>query len=184
MCENNKLSKTAKCGSAKEGCPHGAKIVSVEFLDGDDNTEISSKSDQFVNIERKQKWVDGKHVKNIDRLGQKPRVKVRFDKKGTHKFEVKLVPDANNITYTEKELKRNTNGRFKMEENWKPGTTKDDGTLIIEDLFISAAGGNIHTLIAKDAHKNQVKSTHGIVTRRLIYCQECEFQTIPTTHSI
>ena len=168
-----------KPGDTKEKCPlkkEKAKIVSVQFLDGDDDTELASNGKQFVNLPKEIKWVDGTHVLNVDRLTQKPRVKVRFNQKGSHKFKIKYETGNNNIAYSNAEKGRNDN--FKYETMEKEYTTDTDGTKIIpQDFFIAAAGKDDYNLVAKDEYKTPPVKSNSIQTHRLIYYQELKMDS-------
>ncbi|MBN2131066.1 MAG: hypothetical protein JW741_16305 [Sedimentisphaerales bacterium] len=170
-----------KAGSTKQECPlkkkkEKPKIVSVQFLDGDDDTELASNGKLFVNLPRETKWVDGTHVLNVDRLSQKPRVKVRFNQNGSHKFKVKYETGNNNVAYSNAEKGRN--GNFKYETSEKQYTTDADGTKIVPgDLFVAAAGKDDYTLVAEDEYKTPPVKSNSIQTHRLIYYQELKMDS-------
>jgi len=151
-----------------------ANIVSVEFLNGGDDKILTSKGDQYVNLPYEDKWVDGKIIKNKDRLSNKPRVLVKFDKAGSHSFKIKLILGGSNAVYTAKEKGRNAN--FKYEENEKTYTTSGDGTIIIDDLFLTVAGNDNYTLSATDAKGKTVKSSGSISTKRFFYYVELKMK--------
>lgn len=174
-----KNSGNNKAGAVIAKCP--AKIVAVEFLDADDNTELAATGKQFVNFPRDEKWVDGTHVLNIDRLSQKTRVKVRFDQPGSHHFKIKYEPDSSNVTYSASEKSRNNN--FNFQESEKQYTTEADGTKIIStDFFVTAAGKDKYKLTAEDDHGNVVTS-HTIETHRLVYYQEIKMKGMTSAAS-
>lgn len=155
-----------------------AEIVSVEFLDGSKTKELGAKGKHIVNMPRDKKWVDGKLVANIDRLSQKTRVKVRFDKPGSHAFKVKFLPDAKNIAYSAAEKGRN--GNFKFQDKEKSYTTDKDGTKIIPtDFFVTAAGAHKYQLQAQDDKKKIVKSNI-IEISRLVYYVEIKMTGLAT----
>jgi len=156
----------------EESCPLAAKIVAVEFLDGNDKTELSGTGKHFVNLPRDNKWVDGTNVLNIDRLSQKTRLKVRFSKAGSYKFKVKYTPGGGNIAYTNTEKGRNNN--FKYMDKEKEYTTDGDGTKIVAtDFFVTAAGKDTYKLVAQDKEGNPpVSSGSSVEAHRLLYYQE------------
>ncbi len=157
-------------------CPEEVKIVAVEFLNGDKKTELSGTGKHFVNLPRDNKWVDGTHVSNIDRLNQKTRFKVRFNKPEAHKFKVKYVPGGGNVAYSNGEKGRNNN--FKFKESEEPYTTEADGTKIVPtDFFVTAAGKDTYKLLAEDEKGNKVES-NTIETHRLVYYQEIKMKTV------
>ncbi|HPU50455.1 MAG TPA: hypothetical protein PK359_02760 [Burkholderiaceae bacterium] len=143
------------------------RIVAVEFLDGHQDKRVSS-ARQYVNLPAKTKWVDGSHVLNKDRLGHKPRIRVWFDRPGSHGFKVRLIPGAANRPYSAAEKGRNP--RFRFQETEKSYATGGDGTTIlpIDDFFITAAGGHAYTVEATDEHGNTARS--GVIeSRRLVH---------------
>lgn len=161
-----------KIDDPKKDCPlKDANIVSIAWLDGADDKETAS-ADQWVNLPVADKWVDGSDVKNKDRLGMKPRMKVKFDKPGGHSFKVKLLPPTGTAAYTETEKGRNAN--FKYTEAEKSFTTDADGTKIIEgDFQLVAGGGYKFKAEAKDAKGKKVK-TGTLITKRLFYYVEAK----------
>jgi type VI secretion system secreted protein VgrG len=171
-----------KAGGTEQKCPlkkeeEKPKIVSVQFLDGDDDTELAGIGKHFVNLPPNKKWVDGTNIQNIDRLSQKTRIKVRFNKSGSHKFKIKYEPGNNNAAYTDTEKGRNDN--FKYEDGEKEYTTDDaDGTKIIAaDFFVTAAGKDEYTLVAKDDYGNPAVKSNKIEMHRLIYYQELKMNS-------
>jgi len=162
-----------------EPCPQksqeDANIISIEYLNGDDTTELGTDDKHFVNLPRDAKWVDGTHVMNIDRLGQKTRFKVRFNKPGQHGFKVIQNPDADNIEYSDAEKGRNDNFKFMGDE--KSYTTKGDGTKIVEaDFFISSAGKDKYSLVGRDDYGTPDVNSHTIESHRLIYYLEIKMR--------
>ncbi len=151
-----------------------ANIVSVEFLDGTDDKILSSGGDQYVNLPYEDKWVDGKIIKNKDRLSREPRIKVKFDKPGSHSFKIKLVPGGSNAVYSSAEKGRNSN--FKYQDKEQSYTTDGDGTKIIDDLFIAVSGNDTYTLSATDAKGKTVKSSAGITTKRFFHYVEIKMK--------
>jgi len=180
----------SKCpvGGTAEPCPakktedEKPKIVAVEFLDGDDKTELALTGKHFVNLPRDEKWKDGTHVLNIDRLSQKARFKVRFNKSGAYSFKVKYKPGGSNSAYTDTEKGRNSN--FKFEESEKTYTTDSDGTKIIaSDFFVTAAGKDSYQLMAKDNDGNEVQS-HTKETHRFVYYQGLKMKGVPAASNL
>jgi hypothetical protein len=173
-------------GGEEEPCPleseeEDPKLVSVEFLDGKDDVELSGTGKQFVNVSRDAKWVDGSTVKNIDRTGYKPRFKVKFNKPGSHSFKVKFVPDGDNMAYTDAEKGRND--RFKYLEEEKSYTTDGDGTKIVEgDFYVAAGAGHKYKLEAKDDFGNS-DTSNNIEVNKLIYLQEIKMKDLATIAS-
>lgn len=159
---------TKNCADPTNPCE--VKIVSAQYLNGNDSTELGSDAKQWVNLPMGDKWVDGTHAMNKDRLSQQPRIKVRFSQPGTHTFKLKYIPGASNVAYSAGEKGRNAN--FKHEVQEKPYTTDADGTKIIKvDFKISAAGMHKYQVVATDEKGVQVKSFN-IETCRLVHYKE------------
>lgn len=144
------------------------KLVSIDYLDGTD-LKLGG-GFQFVNLPRDAKWVDGTHVKNIDKLSQKPRLKIKFDKPGAHTVKLTHKPASGNAQY--KAAEEGRNGNFKKQKDVKSYTTGGDGTLIVpDDFFVTAAGKDKYQVEAKDEHGTTLLSST-IETRRLIHLIE------------
>lgn len=141
------------------------QIVRVQPMQGDD-AEISADDKQWVNLTRDAKWVDGTRVTSLDRLTERPRVRVTFDRPGAHAFTLKIQPDAGNLAYSDAEKGRND--RFKYEEEEQSFTTEADGTKVIETMNVAVCGGHKYSLSAKDATGNEV-SSQTIEVNRLVY---------------
>lgn len=174
-----KASETAKAkGSHKpvnqpvQPCPkEEANIVYIAWLDGADDKEVASAT-QWVNLPRADKWVNGVEVKNKDRLGLKPRIKVRFDRPGAHPFTVKLLAPTGTDPYTDTEKGRNGNFSYTgLERNY---TTQPDGTRIIDgDFSLVAGGGYSFKAWAKDK-QGKVVQTGDLTTKRLFWFVEAK----------
>lgn len=148
------------------------KIISIELLRGDavqTGTVI-----QYVNIKRDAKYVDGTDITHIDSLGQKLRLKVKFDIAGIFKFKVKLVPDSTNVVYSANEKTRNSNFKYSSDEI--EFTTDKNGEKVIDadKIFTSPAGGDIFTISAKDDEGNEVTASGKVKTGRLMYYLEAK----------
>lgn len=146
-----------------------AKLTKVEFLDGSNSKILSGEGKQYVNLPRKQKWVDAKFAKNKDRLGQKVRVRVEFDKPGYHSFKLKLVPGGGNAAYTNTEKSRNGAFKFSDPTAYK---TKANGKAIVDVLMITAAGNDTYEVEGEDLQGTKKKSSGKIKTDRLVYYKE------------
>jgi len=160
-------------GSASQECSKRklARIVKVDWLDDTDNTGkakklLGGKGLQFVNLPRDDKFVDGKIVKNRDRLSNLPRFRVEFDQPGSHTFKVKLIPGGGNAVYSEAEKARNAN--FTYDASERSFTTDKDGTKVVDGMQFSVGGNDSYRLAAIDEQGNMSKSSE-LVTRRLMY---------------
>jgi hypothetical protein len=154
------------------------KIVSIAFLDGGDAIEVAS-AIQFVNLARAPAFIDGAVVANLDRSGHTPRIKVRFDRPGAHRFTVKWLTRGANAAYTSTEKARNA--RFRYQDQEKAYTTAGDGSKILPlaDFFVSAAGKDKFTLEARDDHGISVRSGE-LEVHRLVYYVELKMRTLTT----
>lgn len=155
------------------------KIVSIELLEGD-TERTDPEVVQYVNIQKNAgEHVDGRDVTHIDRLGQKLRCKVKFDRAGEFAFKVRLTPGTDNVTYSSSEKSRNAN--FKYSEGEIGYTTESNGEKIIEadKLFVSPAGGDVFTISARDSQGNEVTAAARIRTRRLLYYMEMKMRGLP-----
>jgi len=161
-----------KIGDPAKPCPkEEAHIVSIAWLDGGDDKTVAG-ADQWVNLPREDKWVNNDEIKNKDRLGMRPRLKVKFDKKGSHSFKVKLLPPTGTAAYSTSEKSRNPN--FKYTEAEKSFTTDADGSKIIDgDFQLVAGGGFKFTAEAKD-QKGKKVTTGTLTTKRLFYYLEAK----------
>lgn len=177
-----------ECEKAKqEEEEESGAIASVSLLEGADDKEVSS-GKQFVNLPTDAKWVDDENgVKSKDRLGYKPRFKVKFTIPGAHNFKAKLLPEDDNVVYTDDEKGRND--KFKFMEEEKSYTTDADGTKIIDgDFFLPVAGNSKFRLVVEDEENNPPKKSGTIETRRLVYgviikMKDMEVPSISTTVS-
>lgn len=175
----DKASTTAaKCGADKKAgdpstpCPlKDANIVSIAWLDGADDKEVAA-GDQWVNLPVAGKWVDGSLVKNKDRLGLKPRLKVKFDKAGAHSFKLKLLPPTGTPAYTASEKARNANFIHTTTES--SYTTDADGTKIVAGDFQLVAGGGYEFVAQAKDDKGKTVKTGKLKTRRLVYYVEAK----------
>lgn len=153
-----------------EPCPANCHIVSIEWLDGDDDTTTAA-ADHYVNLPRDAKWVTAPEAPNIDRLGMKPRFKVTFDKPCGCNFKYKLVPGGGTPAYSDAEKLRH--GNFKYTEDEKNGTTGADGTVILQNLQLVAGGGYEFSLSATDEHGTTVTSGT-LTTKRMFWYVEAK----------
>lgn len=151
-----------------------ARISEIVFLDGEAKTKSVQ---QFVNLNRSSSFVDGSIIPNLDRLGNKPRLKVSFNKPGAHQFTVKCRPHSGNARYSDGELARNP--RFNYQKEQKSYTTEGDGSLILplEDFFVSPAGKDKFVFEATDTG-GQTVSTGNLEVQRLIYYVELKMRTL------
>lgn len=170
--------KNVHCGRIYITFLETAIIKSVEFIDKDDNTTVSGQVEQYVNLPADIKFVDGSIIKNLNRLSQKIKIKVKLDRPGKHKFKIELVPGPGNIKYSDSEKKRNPN--FKYQEKVLEYTSEENGEKIIDakDIFISPAGSDVFELSGTDLLGNTVKSSGKVITARLMHYVEVKMKGI------
>ncbi|SSW64487.1 type VI secretion system tip protein TssI/VgrG [Achromobacter agilis] len=126
---------------------------------------------QFVNFaEEDAFWNDGTVLISEDRQTAKPKIHVRFSKAAVHKFSIKVVAGRDNIAYSQGEKGRHAayrdpNGRTFQYQ------TDPDGTKVVNDISLPAAGLNTYTFEVRDA-RNQRIATETVETARRLYIQE------------
>ncbi|MBL4630660.1 MAG: hypothetical protein JKY14_05695, partial [Paraglaciecola sp.] len=146
-----------------------AKLIKVELLDGAEDKFLAANGDQFVNLDRDQKWVDHKSVNSLGRLGYKPKIYVEFDLPGVSEFTLKAMPDASNAVYTADE--KNRNSLFKFIDQEKTYQTESTGKLIISDAFLSVGGESTFHFEVKDTQGTTLQ-TKQLKTLRKMFVQE------------
>lgn len=170
--------------SPTQSCPvKDANIVKIEWVDGGQpgKEKTVATATQWVNLPKADKWVNGDEIKNTDRLGKRPRMKVTFDKPGGHSFKVKFLVPTGTPAYTATEKNRNSSG-FKYTETEKSFTTEADGTKIFDGLDLVVGGGYEFIAEATDAKGKQVK-TKKLTTKRLVYFAEAKMRGLASVLS-
>jgi hypothetical protein len=157
------------------------RIVSVEVLDGGIN-EAGGAVQQYVNLPEDNKWVsDG--IANVDRLTELMRVRVRFERPGTERFRIRIVPGGSNSTYSDAEKGRNGKYDYRPQSE-QTYTTESDGTKVLTDQHsVTVAGGDIYRFEAEDDYGNAVHSSD-IEVHRLVYLQEIKMQGASCASSV
>lgn len=163
--------KSFDCASGKEHTfvVKKAKLIQVELLDGAEDKFLPADGEQFVNLDRDNKWVDNTSVKSLGRLGYKPKIFVKFDLPGVSEFTLKAIPDGGNETYTDEEKARNS--LFKFIEEEKTYQTESTGELVISDAFLSVGGESTFHFEVKDTQGTTLQ-TKKLKTLRKIFVQE------------
>lgn len=126
---------------------------------------------QYVNLpQAEERWNDGQALTSLDRQTNKPKIRVRFDKAGQHRFTVKVSPRPGNAQYSARELSRQPLYREPNQRSYSY-VTDADGTKIVDDITLPAAGLNTYLFeVVND--KNQIISTEVVETVRRLYIQE------------
>ena len=157
-----------------------AKLVKFELLDGAEDKFLAGDDLQYVNLQRDQKWVDNSSIKSLGRLGYKPKLYVEFDLPGVSEFKLKVVSDAQNITYSDSEKSRNS--KFNYLEEEKSYQTESSGKLVISDAFLDVSGGNKYHFECTCSEGKTLKS-HQLTTERKVFVQEIKMTGDSGKHS-
>ncbi|MGB3436603.1 hypothetical protein, partial [Achromobacter sp.] len=126
---------------------------------------------QYVNLqEADEVWNDGQALDSLDRQTNKPKIRVRFNKGGQHRFSVKVSPRPGNAVYSAREQSRQPLYREPNQRSYSY-VTDADGTKVIDDITLPAAGLNTYIFeVVND--KNQIISTEQVETAKRLYLQE------------
>lgn len=154
-------------------------IVSIELLEG--NTEkTDAEVIQYVNIQKDEaNHVDGTDVTHIDRLGQKLRLKVKFDKAGDFRFKVELKKlGPSDTDYTLAEETRNSDFKYSKEKVTFYTDNSSEKIIEADKIFVTPAGGDIFEITATDDNGKTVTAKSKIKTKRLLYYVELTMKNI------
>lgn len=159
-------------------------ILAIHILDGNNHTYLQAGHNaiQHVNLPVDMKWVDGNHVRNIDRLSRRLRVKVEFTKPGKERFRIQLVAHRDNTEYTPTEQAARASFQYqrapmpgatddynKLHGNEYRGKTGANGTKVTDRVFeVTPAVGDRYKFIAWDTSGNEVHSVE-FTTKRTVY---------------
>ncbi len=153
-----------------------AVIQSVDLLHESDDTPASRDVIQYVNLPVNIDFTDKAKGVYQNRLSQKLKVKITFNKQGKHNFKLKLKPNNGNVNYSANELMRNPN--FKHMDQELSFTTDSNGEKILKnEVFVSAAGGDSFIVVASDEQGNNVESPK-VETKRKLYYVEAKMQNL------
>lgn len=126
---------------------------------------------QYVNLtEPSVRWNDGQALNSLDRQTNKPKIHVKFNKAGQHRFTVKVSPRPGNAVYSAREQSRQPLYREPTQRTYSY-VTDADGTKTVDDIALPAAGLNTY-LFEVINDKNQIISTEVVETVRRLYLQE------------
>ncbi|SEA72886.1 hypothetical protein [Rubrimonas cliftonensis] len=160
--------------SPTQTCPLAdAAIVEIKWVDGGatGSEALVDSATQWVNLPRDAKWVDAPDIPNIDRLGRRPRLKVKFDKPGAHAFKVKLLAPTGTPAYTATETGRNA--KFTYTADQKSFTTDANGEKIFDGFDLVVGGGYAFKAEAEDDKGKKVR-TGDLTTKRLVWFTEAK----------
>jgi hypothetical protein len=124
---------------------------------------------QWVNLTKDEAFTKDGDGSTLERCG-KITIEVLFLKDDVPiSFKVKVSPvGSDNVVYTKKEKKRNTN--FKLTQGTL-GLSDKKNVLLEESIQLPAAGGNKYKIEAKDANGKVASTTMEIETKRKLYYQ-------------
>ncbi|MDB5034415.1 MAG: hypothetical protein JWQ98_1656 [Chlorobi bacterium] len=152
----------------------GSTIKSIRILDGDDDSDITKQTAQYVNLPKDKLLLELASVGNIDRLSTTVRLRIDFEYPGVQKASVMMVAGKDNVAYTENEKKRNPNYKTLPADlnDTVIVATGDEGFAIIPDQFrVSPAGNDLFHFVATDQQGESVITANKLVTRRRVFLQ-------------
>lgn len=126
---------------------------------------------QYVNLERAdERWNDGNALTTTERQTRRPRIHVEFNRPGAHRFTITVKADAGNIAYSSRERGRRASYQ-EPHANPRSYVTDADGTRIVDDIDLPAAGRNVYLFEVRD-ERGQLIKTERVETARRLYIQE------------
>jgi hypothetical protein len=143
----------------------------VELLDGGEALTSPEGSYQYVNLPRDPKFVDTNEVTSLDRLGKRVRVKVSYTTPGEWQFAAKLMAHARNSRHAggvAPDMMNIDKTQFIHIEETKAGTTRPDGTAVIEFDLPTDAGGDWFLVEVRDSLDTALQSP-AFVTMRAFF---------------
>jgi hypothetical protein len=132
--------------------------------------------EQWVNLPRDAKWVDGTIIKDIDRVGPL-HYEVESKNPRLLSYKIKVQPQSGNTTYNTSPVAGPENdGSIELYRNKAfEGDDKGADTNLGKkkhrqerDVYLPAAGGNEYVVRVKDK-KTTVESTKAVMARRILY---------------
>lgn len=126
---------------------------------------------QYVNLERvDERWNDGNALTTTERQTNRPRIHVEFNRPGSHRFTITVKADPGNIAYSSRERGRRPSYQ-EPHANPRSYVTNADGTRIVDDIALPAAGRNVYLFEVRD-ERGQLIKTERVETARRLYIQE------------
>ncbi|MGE4434696.1 MAG: hypothetical protein AB7E38_00180 [Achromobacter sp.] len=126
---------------------------------------------QYVNLERAdERWNDGNALTTTERQTRRPRIHVEFNRPGSHRFTITVKADPGNIAYSSRERGRRASYQ-EPHANPRSYVTDADGTRIVDDIALPAAGRNVYLFEVRD-ERGQLIKTERVETARRLYIQE------------
>lgn len=126
---------------------------------------------QYVNLETAdERWNDGSALTTTERQTRRPRIHVEFNRPGAHRFTITVKADPGNIAYSSRERGRRASYQ-EPHANPRSYVTNADGTRIVDDIDLPAAGRNVYLFEVRD-ERGQLIKTERVETARRLYIQE------------
>jgi type VI secretion system VgrG family protein len=126
---------------------------------------------QYVNLDQvADRWNDGSALTTTERQSNRPRIHVEFNRPGQHRFTITVKPDPANIPYSARERGRRASYQ-EPHSNPRSYVTNADGTRIVDDITLPAAGLNLYLFEVRD-ERGQLIKTERVETVRRLYIQE------------
>lgn len=126
---------------------------------------------QYVNLAQvADRWNDGSALTTTERQSNRPRIHVEFNRPGQHRFTITVKADPANIPYSARERGRRASYQ-EPHSNPRSYVTNADGTRIVDDITLPAAGLNLYLFEVRD-ERGQLIKTERVETVRRLYIQE------------
>ncbi len=126
---------------------------------------------QYVNLATaEERWNDGQALTSLDRQTNRPKIRVSFNKRGQHRFSVKVMARRTNAVYSARERSRQPRYRDPDQSTYQY-VTDPDGTKVVDNITLPSAGRNMY-LFEVINDQNQTVMTEMIETVRRMYIQE------------
>ena len=128
--------------------------------------------EQWVNLDKDPKWVDGTNIKDVKRVGHL-HYEVAFKKAVLASYRVKIKPQANCIAYNTAAAPNGTveairNKNFSGDDVGKDTNLAKKKVQLERNITLPAAGGNEYVVRVQYRGKEQ-ESTHAVVVRRMLF---------------
>ena len=138
---------------------------------------------QYVNLDQvAERWNDGNALTTTERQSNRPRIHVEFNRPGQHRFTITVKADPANIPYSARERGRRASYQ-EPHSNPRSYVTNADGTRIVDDITLPAAGLNLYLFEVRD-ERGQLIKTERVETVRRLYIQEVMCMSARPAHHL
>lgn len=138
---------------------------------------------QYVNLDQvAERWNDGNALTTTERQSNRPRIHVEFNRPGQHRFTITVKADPANIPYSARERGRRASYQ-EPHSNPRSYVTNADGTRIVDDIALPAAGLNLYLFEVRD-ERGQLIKTERVETVRRLYIQEVMCMSARPAHHL